>query len=345
MAPVRTNRKKLLLGAGILLPFLLVAAFLYYATRPVDRTIQTASIIIPKGCGFREIVEIIDTAGFIRNRPFFYLLALCRGATGQIRAGEYELTGVLSPDEIITKLVRGEIKQYKVTFPEDTTAREIADRLVKNRLIDERTFMNLLADRTFLATLGIDGPTAEGYLYPSTYFLNRSMTERDIIRMMVRQFWSVVTPEMRRRAAAMGFSFGEIVTLASMIGKETGDTAEKPMISAVFHNRLRQGMKLQSDPTTVYQLARHQGTVTKHDLRRPTTHNTYRLPGLPPGPIANPGRDSLQAALSPAPAPYLYFVARGDGTHYFSRNLTEHNRALRRFYSTVSEPPEALLTY
>jgi UPF0755 protein len=256
---------------------------------------------------------------------------VCSSDLRHIRAGEYELAGTMSPAEIIEKLVTGDIKEYPIAVPEDSTARDIADRLLVHKLINEKVFMDLLTDRTFLTSLGIVGNTAEGYLFPSTYRLNRSMTEREIAKIMVRQFWKMVTPQMRKRASEIGLSTTEFVTLASMIGKETGDTEEKSLISAVFHNRLKRGMRLQSDPTAIYHLAHSEGVITKGRLRKYTPHNTYQISGLPPSPIANPGIDSLQAALYPAPVKYLYFVSKNDGTHHFSTNFIAHNQAVVKY--------------
>ncbi len=176
--------------------------------------------------------------------------------------------------------------------------------------------------REFLASLGIEAESIEGYLFPETYQFDRSMTTKEVIRIIVRQFWKEITPEMRSRAEKIGLTLNEWVTLASIIGKESGNKDEKPLISAVFHNRLKRGMKLQSDPTAVYHLERAGTpvkTVLRSHLQTDTPHNTYLIDGLPPGPIANPGIDSLRAALYPANVNYLYFVSKNDGSHRIFR--------------------------
>ncbi|MCX7634539.1 MAG: endolytic transglycosylase MltG, partial [Syntrophales bacterium] len=198
--------------------------------------------------------------------------------------------------------------------------------------------LTLAHDRRFLAALGIKAASAEGYLFPETYRLDRSMTERDIIRVMVRQFWKELTPEMMRRAAEMGMSVHQWVTLASLIGRETGFKGEKPLISAVFHNRLKRGMRLQCDPTVTYNLENFNGVIRRAHLLKDHPYNTYRIPGLPPGPIGNPGRDSLWAALYPAAVNYLYFVAAGDGSHNFSATLSEHRRAVAKYQIQKKKP-------
>jgi UPF0755 protein len=180
-------------------------------------------------------------------------------------------------------------------------------------------------------TLNIPGKTLEGYLYPETYKLDRSMGSKEIIQLMNQQFWKRFTPDMRQRAAAMGMTITEVVTLASMIGKETGFKDEKPLVSAVFHNRLKKGMKLQSDPTAVYNLDDFDGKIRKSHLLKSTPHNTYSNYGLPPGPIANPDINSLTAALYPAKVNYLYFVANNNGSHQFSLTLIDHHQAVSKY--------------
>lgn len=313
------------------LGLILVTAFIGFSLQPVGSGEGQVVVHIPRGTGFFQIVERLDKAGLITNRPFFYILAVAKGAARQIRAGEYELSFAMSPTEIIDKLVQGEIKSYMVTIPEDLTLREIADRLAAENLVDRKVFLSLLRDRAFLSSLGIKADSAEGYLFPETYRLDRSMTERDIIRIMVKQFWKELTPEMTRRAADMGLSVHQWVTLASLIGSETGYKEEKPLISAVFHNRLKRGMRLQCDPTVTYNLEHFDGVIRRVHLLKEHPYNTYRIQGLPPGPIGNPGRDSLRAALYPAAVDYLYFVAAGDGSHNFSRNLTDHRRAVAKY--------------
>lgn len=319
---------------AVLIAVLIGLSFFRYATLPVGDASLARTVEIPKGSGFFRITEILKDAGWVHNRPFFWTLAIVKGAAKTIRAGEYELTGSMSPAQIIEKLVRGEIKSYWVTLPEDITMNEIARRLAALNLINEKEFFSLSEDRSFLASLGIEADSIEGYLFPETYQLNRSMTTREVIRIIVRQFWKGITPEMSKRAEQMGLTLHEWVTLASMIGKEAGNREEKTLISAVFHNRLARRMRLQSDPTAVYHLER-EGTPVKAIRRRhlalDSPYNTYRINGLPPGPIANPGADSLRAALHPDRVGYLYFVSTNDGSHHFSTNLDAHNRAVAKY--------------
>lgn len=325
---------KVTVGLCILAAILTGVAFARYATSPVNHFTTPKIVEIPKGAGFFRITEIMNDAGLVANRPFFWLLAFGKGVWRQIRAGEYEVTGRLSPLEILDKLVRGEIKSYTVLLPEDITLNDVAKRLLAHKLINEKEFFALAVDKQFLASLGIEADSIEGYLFPETYQFDRSMTTKEVIRIMVRQFWKEVTPELRARAQRMGFTLHEWITFASIIGKESGNREEKPLISAVFHNRLKRRMKLQSDPTAVYHLERA-GTPVKAVLRshlaNDTPYNTYRINGLPPGPIANPGIDSLKATLYPANTNHLYFVAKRDGSHEFSTTLAAHNLAILKY--------------
>lgn len=191
--------------------------------------------------------------------------------------------------------------------------------------------MSLSTDAKFLASFGIEGANAEGYLYPDTYLFDKSMNAKDIMKIMVNQFRKMFTLKMQKRAEELGMTMPQIITLASLIGKESGYKDEKPLVSAVFHNRLKKRMKLQCDPTAVYDLKNFTGTITRKHLMRNTPYNTYRIDGLPPGPIANPAIDSLQAALYPAPVNYLYFVSNNDGSHQFSSNLSAHNNAVLKY--------------
>ncbi len=320
-----------LLFIVLLVPLFSFFSTMYYAVTPLEERLATQTIDIPKGASFRKIVDILDDAGLVKHKLLFYALALSQNAAGHIKAGEYEFASLMSPLEILRKLVKGETKGYLVTVLEDTTLKEVASRLASYKLVDEKAFMSLATNKEFVASLGIEGASLEGYLYPDTYLLDRSMEIREIISIMVRHFWKKVTPEMLSRAKNLGLTIQDFVTLASIIGKESGNSDEKRLVSAVFHNRLTKGMKLQSDPTAVYDLKNFNGIIRKKDLNNSTPHNTYHITGLPPGPIANPGIDSLKAALYPAQVDYLYFVSKNDGSHQFSSNLAAHNEAISRY--------------
>ena len=321
-------------SALLIIIFLVLIAFYSYTVQPLDDKSLTKTVDIPSGTGFFRITEILNDAGLVRNRPFFWALAIGKGATKQIKAGEYEFSGDMSPTEIINKLIRGERKYYMVLIPEDISAREIAQRLVSFKLINEEDFTKLLTDRDFILSLGLDEKSLEGYLFPDTYRLDRSMTTAGIIRILVNRFKEKITPEITKRAEQMKMTIHKLITLASIIGKESGNSAEKPLISAVFHNRMKLGMKLQSDPTAIYGLQENGNdvkTVLAKHLKSDNPYNTYLIKGLPPGPIANPGLDSIMAALYPAEVNYLYFVSKNDGTHQFSTDLASHKRAIQEY--------------
>jgi UPF0755 protein len=231
---------------------------------------------------------------------------------------------------ILKKIVTGEVDYRKFTLPEGYSLYQAAELLEQKGYFTKDSFLEKCRDRSLLVRLGVNESTAEGYLYPATYNLSSKGGEEQLLEQMIGQF-------TREYAAVQGggggnrFSRHEIVTLASIIEKEAVSADEKPLISSVFHNRLRIGMPLQSDPTAVYGVRAFTGKVSKADIQRRSPYNTYLHKGLPPGPIGNPGREAIQAALNPARSDFLYFVARQDGTHQFSKNLVDHNRAVVRY--------------
>ena len=287
---------------------------------------------IPTGSSFVKVTEILNKAGLIKSRYLFYYLALTKRAFRSIQAGEYEFSVAMTPGEILDKLVNGDIKFYRTVIPEDLTIKEIAEILMKDRLIDEEEFFALSVDRVFLGTLGIKANSIEGYLFPNTYYFDRSMSTRQIIKIMHSEFLKRVTPEMVKRAKELGLvDLNQFVTFASIVGKESGNQPEKKTISAVFHNRIKKRMPLQSDPTAVYDLKDFSGKIRRSHLKRKSPYNTYVIKGLPPGPIANPGIDSLKATLNPEQVDYIFFVSKKDGTHYFSSSLDMHNQATQEY--------------
>ncbi|KAF0158728.1 MAG: hypothetical protein FD159_997 [Syntrophaceae bacterium] len=324
-----------LLTCGLAIVFS-VGLFIYAKT-PIDVVnVKTVLVDIPTGTSLIKVTKILMDIGLVENRFLFYSLVGIKGGTRSIRAGEYEFATSLSPSELVDKLIHGDIKNYRVTIHEDYSLKEVAARLKEYKLIDENAFFELAEDEVFLSSLGVLGSSIEGYLFPDTYFLNRSMSTRQIMRMMVDRFWSKISPEMINKAAKKGLDTHQFVTFASLVGKESGSSAEKPMIAAVFYNRLKKRMPLQSDPTTVYDLKDFNGKVLRSHYKRESPYNTYIIRGLPPGPIANPGLDSFRATLNPADVDYLYFVSQKDGTHFFSSSLNDHNNAVLRFRNATN---------
>jgi len=237
----------------------------------------------------------------------------------------------MSPAEILEKLVKGDVVLYRLTIPEGYTMRQIADLVGESGVAGRDVFLKALSNRQLIAAQNIDAQSFEGYLFPDTYFFPKDVSAEKIISAMVSRFRTAMTSRRLERAQELGLSVHEVVTLAAMIEKETGAAEERPVISSVFHNRLKRGMRLESDPTVIYGIEDFDGNLTRKHLAEQTPYNTYRIKGLPAGPIANPGEAAIEAALYPADTGYLYFVARKDGTHQFSTNIRDHNRAVAKY--------------
>jgi UPF0755 protein len=275
-----------------------------------------------------RVAAKLEGAGLVRDAQVAEGWARLRGLAPRLRAGEYALSPSRSPAQIFEHIASGQVVTYPVVVPEGFTAAQIAERLQAVGLADAAAFSALCADPSFARELSLPGPTLEGYLFPETYRFPRKLDPREIARAMVAEFfqaWSALAPEALRR----GLSLRDVVTLASIVEKETGAPEERPLIASVFANRLARGMRLESDPTTIYGIAGFDGNLRRRDLEDETNpYNTYRIGGLPPGPIANPGLASLRAVVEPAESKYLYFVSRNDGTHIFSQSYREHVNAV-----------------
>ncbi len=300
----------------------------------------TATAIIPKGPqvveikpgnSFTQIAKQLQGAGIISDAKRFTLLAHWRNATGQIQAGEYLFEAATKPEEVLARLVAGDIRKFKITIPEGFNLHEITARLEETGIGSAEEFLAFCYNTKFLNELGIEAESLEGYLFPETYTYSSSTTIRQLLGAMVSQLRAHISPELLERAATLNLNRHQLITLASIIQKEAGNIMEMPLISAVFHNRLKRGIALQADPTVIYGISGFDGNLTRKHLEMPTPYNTYRKRGLPPGPIASPGQSALHAAANPAASNDLYFVARGDGTHEFSASLQDHNRAVQRY--------------
>ncbi len=232
----------------------------------------------------------------------------------------------------LDQLISGKTFMVSVTIPEGYDMRQVADLFQQNGFMSKEEFLKLAQDPKFLEELSIEGPSVEGYLFPDTYFFRYSEKNdgRLMIKRMVQRFQGVYDKYVKAAAEENHWTTIQVVTMASLIEKEAR-ASEHPLVSAVFHNRLRQNMKLQSDPTVIYGIKPMGSKITKDDLNRKHPYNTYQNFGLPPGPIANPGRESLVAAVNPADVDYIYFVAKNDGSHQFSNSLAEHNKWVRLY--------------
>ncbi|MFZ2950460.1 MAG: endolytic transglycosylase MltG [Desulfuromonadaceae bacterium] len=287
-------------------------------------------VSFPPGSGIRKLANELKAGGVIRSSWHFVLMARLRGDAHRLKAGEYRFSDDMTPDTILRKIVSGEVDYRKFTLPEGYSVYQAAELLEQKGYFRRESFLAKCRDKALLVRLGLEESSAEGYLYPATYNLSRGGNEEQLLGQMIGQF-NKAYASIEEREGGLRISRHEIVTLASIIEKEAVSADEKPIISSVFHNRLRIGMPLQSDPTAVYGVRAFSGRVSKADIQRPSPYNTYLNRGLPPGPIGNPGKDAVLAAMNPAKTDFLYFVARLDGTHQFSRNLAEHNRAVARF--------------
>lgn len=293
------------------------------ATAPGREIIVT----VPKGASVSQVGTILQDNGVIRSRLVFKLVALIRGEQRNIKAGDYLLKTGSDAGDVLDLLISGKTLMLTFTVPEGYNLFQIGDLFQQSGIMSRDELLTLSRDQTFLNEIGAEGSSLEGYLFPDTYFLRPSEKgdSKLIIRRMAQRFKEVYDKNVRDTAEKYGWKSLQVVTLASLIEKEAR-ASEHALVSAVFHNRLRINMRLQSDPTVIYGIKPMGSKITKADLERKHPYNTYQNQGLPPGPIANPGKASLIAAVEPADVDYLYFVAKNDGSHQFSNSLQEHNR-------------------
>lgn len=318
------------LGFIFLVVVFLFVGFGYYLMHPLKNGEPDQIFYVKEGLTLKQVAADLEQQGLITGKRLFLLWARLMGYSKNIKAGEYLLHAGMPPLRILNILSRGSVVTHPLTIPEGFTRKQIAEALEKNGLGIKEEFLKLTAQETLAQHYGISAPNLEGYLYPDTYLLSRGMSARAVIDMMVRRFWEVTGP-LKDRAAALGMAMEEIVTLASIVEKETGLSRERPIIAGVFLNRLKKGIRLESDPTVIYGIENFNGNLTRKDLREPTPYNTYVIRGLPPGPIANPGSAAIRAVLYPEETEHLYFVSRNDGSHHFSKTLREHRRAVETY--------------
>lgn len=322
------KKKVLIISAAILLlacGYSAVEMFL-----PVQ-TAKNTEIEIPKGATFRQVVDMLSAARLIRNKSVFLIWGRISGVDRRIKAGYYSVWNNMSPFDILETLIKGQIIECQIRVVEGDSLPEIADAFAKAGISTKEDFMKLAYDPDFLAAYHIHAPSIEGYIFPDTYLIPKGVLLRDAVGLMInrmqRKFSSVAS-----RAAQIGMTENQVLTLASIIEKEAVVDSERPLISAVYHNRLDRNMPLQSDPTAVYGIKGPGEKITRSDLQRITPYNTYVIKGLPPGPIASPGMKSIDAAVYPADVPYLYFVSKNDRVHHFSTTLADHEKAVRLYY-------------
>lgn len=306
----------------------------FYLTLSPSRT-EDVKVHVPSGATLSGIAEILDRDDVIRSPLAFKLLTRLRGLGSSLRAGDYVIPPGESLWETVSLLTTGRGDMVRFTIPEGLTDKQVVER-VCGALdgIDSTRMMALVGSDSLARELGLDVPKLMGYLFPDTYFVPPSISEAELVRLMVERFNSVYDELTTQIRPANGLNRNQTVILASIIEKEAVLDRERPIIGSVFLNRLHRKRPLESCATVLFVLGKHKNHLLYRDLEVKSPYNTYLHRGLPPGPICNPGRASLKAALQPSDTSYLYFVARGDGSHSFTRTLAEHNRAKRRFRSS-----------
>jgi UPF0755 protein len=289
---------------------------------------------IPTGAGTRAIGDRLVAAGIVSDTLTYRLGLWLTGDARRLKAGEYRFDHPMTPVDVIDKIARGDVYVINVTFPEGLTVAEMAAIFERHGLGRADEFVQAARDVSAIRALDPEAKDLEGYLFPDTYPLSRHTAASAVVHLMATRFEKVLTPDIRQAAEARGWTIRQMVTMASIVEKETARAEERPIVAAVYENRVRIGMPLQCDPTLIFALARagkYTGNLRHDDLMYDSPYNTYRYRGLPPGPIASPGRASIEAVLNPTADPYLYFVSRNDGSHAFARTLDEHNRNVQKW--------------
>lgn len=341
---LKKNQKKLIVTILWVSLFVLALSSVHLYSllySPAKTTAEQVLFLVPNGANFSQVATSLQKQGIIKNKAGFNLAASIKKSHTKLKAGEFELSAKMSPVEILSILVAGRSRDYSITIPEGYSLRDIARTLKEAGLLNdnqtEELFLKRATDSAFLASLGFgsDTSTLEGYLFPDTYRFSKQMTIEGILKKMFARFNQVYDKEFAEIISTKGLEKEEVIILASIIQKEAAKASELPLVSSVFHNRINIGIRLQSCPTVIYgildQGQEFDGNLTKKHLQTRTNYNTYKFGGLPPGPISNPGKAAIRAAIFPAEEKYLYFVSKNNGTHKFSKNLKEHNRAVRKY--------------
>ncbi len=301
------------------------------ALAPADPGAPEVVFTVSPGQSVAAVAAALEREGLVRDARAVRGLARWHGLENKVQVGEFAVSAAMTPEEILRKIVSGQVVTYPLVLPEGLRMEEIADRVGETGLVERAAFLAVARDPASAGAFGVEGDTLEGYLFPETYRLPKGIGARELAKVMVDQFL-VVWADIEERARADGFSMKEVVTLASIIEKETGAANERPLIASVFLNRLERGMRLETDPTVIYGIENFDGNIRRRHLEDASNpYNTYQIRGLPPGPIASPGRAALAAVVEPAESDYLFFVSRNDGTHVFSKTYREHARAVDEY--------------
>ena len=320
-----------LIFVGICTSGVLYMHLMAWADRPVGTAVLEKLFTVPPGQGLKQTADALRQDGLVSDALRFTILARLDKKDKLLKAGEYFFSTALTPREILGQMVEGRVHLYRLTIPEGYNLVQIAAAVSAAGLESENNFLDAARNPETAQSLNIEADTLEGYLFPDTYYFPRGLDSATIIATMVKQFRAAFKPAWEQQTTAMGMTVHEVVTLASIIEKETGTPEERPLISSVFHNRLKKGMRLETDPTVIYGIPDFDGNIKRHHLETHTPYNTYKIKGLPPGPIASPGALAIEAALFPAQSDYLYFVSKKDGTHQFSTTMKAHNAAVKKY--------------
>lgn len=316
-----------------------VAASLFFGYQllksPVSNDKTEIVFEVSPGTTLNQISNGLQAHGLIRNSKSFQIYAKARGLASKFKVGEYSLNQAMTPDEIMSAIVSGKSITRNITISEGLNLFDIAQIFEKNNIGTKAEFFKLVYDKQFIKSLLNENiASLEGYLFPETYKITKFEGTKSVLSQMVNRFltvWKEIEPEAQR----LGWVRNKVIAFASIVEKETGASFERPLVSSVFHNRLTKKMRLQTDPTVLYGVAVKQGAmptnITKNDLLTLTPYNTYKIAGLPPTPIANPGKEAILATLKPAQTNYLFFVSQNNGTHVFSENVQQHNNAVKQF--------------
>lgn len=304
---------------------------------PISIEQEIKEVEIPAGTSYRNAFTILQENGLVRNKYFLIILGRITGLDRKIKAGYYSFRDRQMPISVLKTLLDGDVVEYTVTIIEGENMWDVARKLSGEGIMTEEDFFGRYKNRSFLDSLNIQAPSIEGYLFPDTYMFPKGIAPEEVLKVMVDTMRVHFTNEMYQRMAKLGFNERQVLTLASIIEKEAVVDFERPVISAVYHNRLEKRMRLQADPTVIYGVKDSRLGVTRNDLRRKTPYNTYMRSGLPPGPIGAPGLRSIMAALYPADVPYLYFVSKDNREHFFSESIRDHFNAVNRFRKKRAE--------
>jgi len=312
--------------------FFLVIMLISSLFLPSYNNQEKVTVIIPKGKGSFQIAQDLSQKKLIKSKVLFLLLSKILCLEKNLKAGSYEFSSS-NMLKILDKLKKGEVKTYRVTIPEGLTKWDIADILDKRGIIEKDKFLTVVNNPSsiFKKESFLPESNLEGYLYPDTYYFTKGEDTEEVVKKFVFRFKEMIFLPYQELKEKNTFPLRDVVIMASIIEKEAQLSSEKPIIAAVFYNRLKKGMRLRADPTIKYALGSFRIRLTRSELLTPSFYNTYLYNGLPPGPICNPGKDSIYAALYPANADYFYFVAKGDGSHKFSKTYKEHLEAVYKY--------------